>query len=230
MLNLRPRKMPMPPRSPLAHTRPMHPPPDDWRTVTASTLAHYDQSAVEYAERTGDHDVRQNIDTLLRHLVGEPPFTLLDFGCGPGRDLPALGADGRVAVGLDGSAAFVAMARAATGCEVLHQDFLALDLPDARFDGVYANASLQHVPGDALPGVLRNLHATLKAGGVLVASIPHGDDEEGWNGARYSRFHRPSSWRRRLADAGFDELAHYFRPTGKPIDEQRWFVSAWRRR
>jgi len=47
------------------------------------------------------------------------------------------------------------MARADTGCEVWLQDFLALDLPRRRFDGIFANASLFHVPPQELPRVLR---------------------------------------------------------------------------
>ena len=204
-------------------------PATDLKSITASTLAHYDESAADYAERTADHDVGQNVATLLRHLEGPSPLTLLDFGCGPGRDLRALAATGHTVVGLDGSAAFVKMARDTTGCEVLHQDFLALDLPDARFDGIFANASIQHVPSRELPRVLRQLHAALKPRGVFLASIPHGDDEEGWNGARYSAFHRPATWQRHLVDAGFVELEHYYRPAGKPRDEQRWLASAWRK-
>src|SRR5437667_1762244 len=49
------------------------------------------------------------------------------------------------------------MARAYSGCEVLHQDFLAMALPESRFDGVFANASLFHVPGQELPRVLLEL-------------------------------------------------------------------------
>lgn len=202
---------------------------DDLNTITASTLAHYDASAVEYAERTSDHDVSQNIATLLRHLEGTAPFRLLDFGCGPGRDLRTLAATGHTVIGLDGSAAFVKMAHDATGCEVLHQDFLALDLPDASFDGIFANASIQHVPGRELPRVLGQLHAALRPRGVFLASIPHGHDEEGWNGARYSAFHEPATWQRHLVDAGFVELEHYYRPAGKPREEQRWLASAWRK-
>lgn len=207
----------------------MYPTPDDLKAIAATTLSHYESSADDYAQRTADHDVGQNVATLLRHLEGSGPFTLLDFGCGPGRDLPTLAATGNTAVGLDGSPAFVQMARAATGCEVLHQDFLALDLPPGRFDGIFSNASMQHVPGKALPRVLEQLHATLKPRGVLLASIPHGDNEEGWNGPRYSAFHDLKRWREYLTVAGFIELEHYYRPVGLPREEQRWLASAWRR-
>ena len=55
-------------------------------------------------------------------------------------------------MGLDGAEAFVRMARQGTGAEVWHQDFLALDLPAETFDGVFANATLFHVPGDGYGG------------------------------------------------------------------------------
>lgn len=208
----------------------MHAFPDEFKTITAATLGHYDAQADDYAEGTRDHDVRQNIATLLRHIEGPAPWTILDLGCGPGRDLKTIAAAGHVAVGLDGSIAFVRLARAATGAVVLHQDFLALDLDRHRFDGIYANASLQHVPSRALPVVLDHLYRALKPRGVLFASIPRGNNEEGWNGARYSTYYDLAGWRRFMTAADFVELEHYFRPTGKPFDEQRWLASAWRKR
>ena len=126
----------------------------DWQSITSRTLADYNQSAEGFRDGTRDHDVSQNIDALLRHIEGEPPFTVLDFGCGPGRDLKAFVARGHIPIGVEGAVRFVEMARADTGCEVWLQDFLTLDLPDARFDGVFANASLQHVPSAHLPRVL----------------------------------------------------------------------------
>lgn len=198
-------------------------------TIAATTLSHYEENAEDYAARTSDHDVSQNIAALWRHIEGPRPWTLLDFGCGPGRDLKSLAAQGDVAVGLDGSAAFVRIARDATGAEVLHQDFLALDLPAARFDGIFANASMQHVPRRALPDVLARLRGALKPRGVFVASIPRGDNEEGWNGARFSAFHDLDGWRGFMTAAGFVELEHYFRPTGLSFEDQRWMVTVWRR-
>ena len=198
--------------------------------ISKRTLAHYDQRAEDFWQGTRDHDVRQNIDALLGAIQGGPPLTILDFGCGPGRDLKAFKELGHEAVGLEGSARFAAMAREYSGCEVLEQDFLALDLPPARFDGVFANAALFHVPSRELPRVLGELHATLKPGGVLFSSNPRGDNEEGWNRGRYGAYHDLETWRRYLTAAGFTELSHYYRPPGLPREQQPWLASVWRRR
>ncbi|MCC7413828.1 MAG: class I SAM-dependent methyltransferase [Gammaproteobacteria bacterium] len=201
-------------------------PGDDVSTVT---LAHYDGSAESFWEGTRDHDVSQNVAALLDRIGTAPPASILDFGCGPGRDLKTFSDRGHVAVGLDGARRFVEMARAYSGCEVWHQDFLALDLPVARFDGVYANASLFHVPCRHLAQVLVQLHATLKPGGVLFCSNPHGDNEEGWHRGRYGVRHDLQSWRGYAIAAGFSEIEHYYRPPGRPREQQPWLASLWRR-
>ena len=203
--------------------------PEDLQRIAQRTLAHYDSHAQSFWEGTRDHDVSQNIDALLRHIEAAPPFEILDFGCGPGRDLMAFTALGHHATGLDGSAPLAALARAHSGCEVLEQSFLALDLPPERFDGVFANAVLFHVPGQLLPKVLGQLRTTLKPGGVLFSSNPRGDGHEGWNGERYGAFHDWPAWRAHLQGAGFVELTHYYRPAGLPRDQQPWLASVWRK-
>jgi SAM-dependent methyltransferase len=204
-------------------------PAPDLDRIAALTLAHYNQRARDFRAGTLHHDVRQNIDALLRHVEGEAPFTILDFGCGPGRDLKTFSALGHVAIGLDGAEHFVAMAHADSGCEVWRQDFLRLDLPQEHFDGVFANASLFHVPTCELTRVLRQLHATLKPGGVLFSSNPRGNNEEGWNNGRYGIYHDLDAWRDWMTSAGFVELEHYYRPTGLPREQQPWLASVWRK-
>jgi len=201
----------------------------DLHKIASVTLSHYNESAEAFREGTRAHDVSQNIDALLRNLEGEPPFTILDFGCGPGRDLKTFSELGHLAVGLDGAARFVEMARADTGCEVWQQDFLQLDLPDGYFDGVFANAALFHIPRQELPRVLRELRDTLKAGGVLFSSNPRGVNEEGWNRGRYGAYHDLEEWRRWMSQSGFVELDHYYRPAGLPRAEQPWLASVWRK-
>ena len=203
--------------------------PEDIERIAARTLDHYERRAQAFWEGTRDHDVSQNIAALLQYIEGLPPFELLDFGCGPGRDLKTFRELGHRATGVEGSARLAAMARAHSGCEVLHQNFLQLDLPCSRFDGVFANAALFHVPGQELPRVLVELRAALKPGGVLFSSNPRGDGQEGWSGERYSAYHDLPAWRGYLSAAGFVELTHYYRPAGLPRDQQPWLASVWRR-
>jgi SAM-dependent methyltransferase len=203
--------------------------PQDLEKITHLTLGHYNERAEEFWEGTRDHNVNQNIAALLQRIEGEPPFTILDFGCGPGRDLKVFAELGHIAVGLERAALFAGMAHAYSGCEIWQQDFLKLDLPDNRFDGVFANAALFHVPSQELPRVLLELHASLKPGGVLFSSNPHGNNEEGWNGGRYVAYHDLDTWRRYVSAAGFVELNHYYRPGGLPPEKQPWLASVWRR-
>lgn len=203
--------------------------PDELEASALRTLRHYDANAVAFREGTWDHDVSQNRAALVSAITTAPPFVILDFGCGPGRDLAWFREEGHDAVGLDGAARFVEMARAATGCEVLHQSFLALALPTERFDGIFANASLFHVPSQELPRVLAQLHDALVPGGVLFASNPRGRDDEGFNGERYGAFHSLETWRAYVTAAGFHEIDHYYRPAGRPREEQPWLATVWRR-
>jgi len=203
--------------------------PEDLRKISTLTLEHYNQRAEAFRDGTRDHDVSQNIAALLDRIEAMPPFTILDFGCGPGRDLKTFSSLGHRATGLEGSERFAEMARAESGCEVWQQDFLELDLPDARFDGVFANAALFHVPSQELPRVLRQLHATLKDGGVLFSSNPRGANEEGWHHGRYGAYHDLEAWRLQMSAAEFVEIDHYYRPSGLTREQQPWLASVWRK-
>jgi SAM-dependent methyltransferase len=203
--------------------------PQDLEKIVDLTLGHYNERAEDFWDDTRDHDVSQNIGMMLKYIGGERPFTILDFGCGPGRDLKVFAELGHIPIGLEGAASFAEMASAHSGCEVWQQNFLKLDLPDGHFDGVFANATIFHIPSQELPRVLLELHACLKPGGVLFSSNPRGHNEEGWNQGRYSVYHDLEAWRRYMWAAGFVEATHYYRPAGLPREKQRWLASVWRR-
>ena len=99
---------------------------------------------------------------------------------------------------------------------MLHQDFLALDLPSARFDGVFANAALFHVPSSRIARVLADLAAALKPGGVLFCSNPRGANEEGWVGGRYGCFWDLATWRALVTAAGFSRAPPLLPPARPP--------------
>jgi SAM-dependent methyltransferase len=201
---------------------------DELKAIADRTLRHYDHNAQQFREATQDHDVSQNIQALLQYIEGPKPFTILDFGCGPGRDLKTFAELGHVAIGLDGSSKFAAIA-GALEFEVWEQNFLQLNLPNERFDGIFANASLFHIPRQELSRVLKELRATLKPRGVLFSSNPRGSNQEGWSNDRYGAFHDLEAWRKYATEAGFTELTHYYRPQGLPRDQQPWLASVWRK-
>lgn len=202
--------------------------PDQLAEISRATVHHYDAKAQTFWEATRDHDVSENRAALLRHIESNAPWRILDLGCGPGRDLVAFTGLGHEAVGLEGSAELCRLARRISGCEVWQQDFLHMDLPEDRFDGIFANAALFHVPSQELHRVLGELGRSLKTRGVLFSSNPRGNNEEGWQGARYGAFHDLERWRGHLAAAGFIELEHYYRPPGEPRHRQPWLATLWR--
>lgn len=202
---------------------------DELFATSRQTLAHYASVAGTFWDGTKDHDVTQNYQAFLGAIEGEPPFTVLDFGCGPGRDLRYFRSLGHRAIGLEGCAEFARMARAYSGCEILEQNFLSLELANGTIHGVFANASLFHVPSRMLPRVLGELRDALRPRGVLFSSNPHGHDEEGWQRDRYGCYYSLETWRRFVTDAGFIELTHYYRPAGRPLAEQRWLATLYRK-
>lgn len=202
--------------------------PEQVSALARSTLSHYQQYAEDFRMGTKDHDVSQNVEALLRHLPAPTQQRILDLGCGPGRDIAVFAARGHLPTGLDGAAAFVDMARAATGCDVWHQSLLSLELPSDSFDGIFANAVLFHVPSQELSRVLRELREALVSGGVLFASNPRGPDVEGQQGLRYGSYLTPETWSRYVTAAGFELIEHYYRPPGRPREEQPWLATVWR--
>jgi len=206
-------------------------PPQPFSEYSARTLSDYTQSAESFWQATRDHDVTQNYAALLDALGGAAPLRLLDFGCGPGRDLVALSQRGHRVTGLDGSPVFAQMARTLSGCDVLVQNFLELELGERTFDGIFANASLFHVPRRELPRVLAQLFRALEPGGVLFCSNPRAFDRdwEGFKGERYGSFLTIESWLAQLSNAGFAVERHFLRPSDKPAAQQPWLAIVSRR-
>ncbi len=190
------------------------------------TIAEYQLTAKSFRDGTWEHDVSQNRAALISSLPNVPG-KILDLGCGPGRDLVAFQNLGHDMTGLDATPAFVAMAKEVANCPVWEQNFLNLDLPSNYFDGIFANASLIHVPAREMQRVLQDLYQALVARGVLVMSMVRGDYEgfsERPTGARYVTGWEYETLASHLLAAGFQLVDHYYRPPGIPIEQQSWLV------
>ncbi|RMH14925.1 MAG: class I SAM-dependent methyltransferase, partial [Gammaproteobacteria bacterium] len=158
--------------------------------ISKITLQHYQSRAESFWQGTKDHDVSQNIEALCQSLdkaFGQIRCKILDFGCGPGRDLLTFRQKGHEPVGLDGCPAFVEHARQYSGCNVWQQDFLHLELPKQTFHGIFANASFFQIPSRLMPDTLSLFHQALLPGGVLFMSNPRGQGE-GFFGDRYATY------------------------------------------
>ena len=195
----------------------------DLNEIERHTIGHYDNNAEQFWQGTKDHDVSQNIESFLKALPQNKIMDILDFGCGPGRDLNTFKSLGHRPVGLDGSKELCQLAVNHSGCQVLHQSFLKLELEENSFDGVFANASLFHVPSQELGIVLDKLHRALRPEGVLFTSNPRGNTE-GWQGLRYGNYMEFETSKVYLEKAGFKVIDHYYRPEGKPREQQPWLA------
>jgi SAM-dependent methyltransferase len=201
---------------------------DDIKKKERLTIEHYDANAHSFWAGTKDHDVSQNTQAFLDALPQQPSLDILDLGCGPGRDLYHFKSLGHRPVGLDGSAAFCKMASDYSHCPTLNQTFVDMRLPDNQFDGVFANASLFHVPRSEYINVLLKLHACLRTNGILFTSNPRGNGD-GWQGQRYGNYLELEPTKNCLERAGFELLQHYYRPSDKPIEQQPWLATISRR-
>jgi SAM-dependent methyltransferase len=193
------------------------------------TIAHYEQYAEEFWAGTKDHDVSQNTHAFLDALPDQKPLNILDLGCGPGRDLYLFKSLGHNPTGLDGSVEFCKMAANYADCPVINETFVNMDLPNNQYDGVFANASLFHVPRIELDKVLKKLHDCLRPNGILFTSNPRGH-QEGWYGKRYGHYLELETSEEFLNQAGFEIIDHYYRPEGKPIEQQPWLAIICRKR
>jgi SAM-dependent methyltransferase len=124
-----------------------------------------------------------------------PAGRILDAGCGSGRDSAAFARRGYEVTAFDGSAVLARLASARLGVTVLHRTFDQVDWRDA-FDGVWACASLLHLPSGELEAALKRLTLALRPGGILFVSIKAG----GFEGTREGR------WFTDLTEAGLGGL------------------------
>jgi SAM-dependent methyltransferase len=196
---------------------------DEFAKKEALTVEHYEMNAASFWQGTKDHDVSQNIQAFLSALPKEKSLNILDIGCGPGRDLHHFKSLGHNPIGLDGSEKFCEMAQQYSGCETLHQNFSNIDISAFQFDGVFANASLFHVPKNILPNVLNKIHDALTTQGILFMSNPRGSGEL-WQGQRYGHYMELDTSQTFIEQAGFKILHHYYRPEGQPRAQQPWLA------
>lgn len=183
------------------------------------SVAYYDANAAAYFRDTVTADVSQLRARFAAHLPRGG--TVLDAGCGSGRDAAAFRDAGFNVTAFDGSAEMVRLARQHTGLEIQHMTFADMRW-DGAFDGIWASASLLHVPRRALPATFARVARALRPYGVWYLSMKHGMDERTVDG-------------RRFTDVTLEEIARLVQAQGlvlldgwlttdvRPNRDDRWF-------
>ena len=154
-----------------------------------ATERYYEERAAEFDERTIGRDMAEYYEAFLP-LVPKGG-SILDAGCGPGRDSLVFLQRGYVVTAFDASATAVKLASVRLGQRVLHLSFQQVEF-DHAFDGVWACASLLHVPRAEMPDALSRLHGALKRGGVLYACVKRGTAEELREGRLFTDYEEDS--------------------------------------
>ena len=146
-----------------------------------TTLQYYQENAGVFVEGTVSADMHDARTRFLRLLPSQA--YILDFGCGSGRDTKAFLEQGCRVDAADGSAELCRMATELTGIQVKQMMFEELSTVE-QYDGIWACASILHLPRKELGGILQKISDALKPGGVLYPSFKYGDFE-GIRGGRY---------------------------------------------
>lgn len=142
----------------------------------AKTIDVYNAMADEYAKKLNDYAPRPEQRKFISLLPKNA--TILDVGCGPGRDCEYFVKQGLKVVGVDLSEKLLDIARKRVpGASFLKQDLRALDFPSGSFDGIWACASLHHLKRTETPHVLRIFSRLLKSHGVLFILVKEGKGE-----------------------------------------------------
>lgn len=185
------------------------------RQRTNPTVAAYEAHAERFEKRESQAAGRTPVFLTRTLATLASPAHVLDLGCGSGHDALIFLRAEHTVLGVDATPSFVDRARVRAGRFPQRARFTVADMrtytpPHARFDLIWANASLIHVPKRALPGVLGRLHAALKPGGRLVATL-HNGRREGVH---------PGTWipGRFFASYVKSELFHYVKSAGFRIE------------
>lgn len=144
-----------------------------------STQHYYQHNAQQFFESTVAVDMAEIRDRFTALLPAHG--SVLDAGCGSGRDAKAFAEQGFQVEAFDASPELAELASQHSGLPVKVMRFQELDV-SAHYDGIWCCASLLHVPRAELPEVFRRLAKALKAGGVLYASFKYGQGEREDNG------------------------------------------------
>lgn len=149
------------------------------------SLGYYEQNGSKYFEETAELNMEEHLEQFVKLLPENAE--VLDLGCGSGRDTLYLMEAGCYVTPMDGSLKMCSLAEIHTDLEVLHMTFEEMEF-DEVFDGIWASASLLHVPKKEMERIMQKVSNALVPGGILYMSFQYGDGEEVRNQRFYNDY------------------------------------------
>jgi len=150
--------------------------------LSKSTLNYYDKNAVEFASQTVCIDMHDLYELFIKQLPQKDTQCILDLGCGSGRDASYFAKQGYDVTAIDASAELIQWAQQhhmSNRVDWDHLEFISIEKQpwNGKFTGVWACASLLHVPFLELSSVIESLLGTLTDEGVMYLSFKYGEEE-----------------------------------------------------
>ena len=148
-----------------------------------NTKEYYEKNAKDFFDSTVSVDMESHYSRFLKYIPENA--SILDLGCGSGRDLLNFKNLGYTVMGIDGSKKLVEMARKLTGENIVCMDMRDISYT-GNFDGIWACASLLHLNMEELGKIFKKIREALKTGGVVYCSFKYGDFEGERNGRYFT--------------------------------------------
>ena len=182
------------------------------------SVDYYNKYSNAYFDSTVEIDMSEKLNRFIEML--DSGDTVLDLGCGSGRDSKVMLENNLEVTLLDASSELAELADIYTGVEPLVMDMRDIDF-EGVFDGIWACASLLHLPKDDMPDMLKKLRVALKSGGVLYISVKKGDFE-GFRQERFYADYEPSELEMLIDDiGGFTDVEVWLNDDSR-VEGQTW--------
>ena len=153
--------------------------------IKIKTIDYYNQNAAEFYENTVDVDLMDTYQEFLEHI--KEGTTILDAGCGSGRDSLYFLDEGYEVTAIDASEKLVELSSNLIGQQVLHMRFEDINFKE-EFAGIWACASLLHISRTEIESVLNKFIKALVRDGVIYLSFKYGDQEIYRNGRLFNYY------------------------------------------
>ena len=190
------------------------------------TSNYYNQHAQAFFENTYQVEMESLYAPFLRYLPEHA--SILDLGCGSGRDILAFKKKGYQVEAIDYSAELVKKARELTNIEVCQQSFYDL-AENNKYDGIWACASLLHCDRDRLPEVMGRIFKALKPNGVLYMSFKYGNTDREKDGRQFTDLDEQQA--QALLDQldGVELLQQWMSVDKRPDRNEEWLNILWKK-